>query len=146
MACGRCGQRFRPALGLAPNISDPMSDLTVELVRQGVIVLLTVTAGSMGGVLRLHYKAWRKSPSGTGILPLHVFMVSLAQLCFVIGAAVGILNDLANPLSYRFWLYIAGCIITLISLHIIGKFQRVRLANLPPTGKHFRRDELGNKK
>ncbi len=104
------------------------TDLVAEIVRQVVIALFTVNLGMIGGVMRLHYRAWRKFPSGSGIIPLHVFVISLAQLCLLLGAAIGILDSLENPLTYKTYLYVSGSVLTLVALFIIGSFQRRRLA------------------
>lgn len=77
--------------------------------------------------MRLHYRAWRAAPSGSGILPLHVFLISISQLCFLAGAAVGILDNLENPFTYKTFLYVAGSLVTLAALFIIGKFQHNRI-------------------
>ena len=77
--------------------------------------------------MRLHYRAWRAAP-GPGLLPLHVTMISAAQLCLLTGAALGILVDLEDPLSYRTFFYVLGSVLTLIALTIIGRFQRRKLS------------------
>lgn len=105
--------------------------MLAEIVRHTVVALLTVTIGVTGGVLRLHYRAYRRAPSGSGIVPLHVAVVSAGQLCLMAGAAVGILTDIGNgvsPVAPKVALYMTGCVLTLAALGVIGRAQRRRLA------------------
>lgn len=103
--------------------------VTAEIVRHVVIFLFTVTLGTVGGVMRLHYRAWRLAPSGSGMLPLHVFLISAAQMSLLTGAAIGILDTLESPLSYKMYFYVLGCLLTLFALCVIGRLQHRRIIN-----------------
>lgn len=118
-------------------------DLTAQIIRQVVVGLLAVTFGAVGSVLRLHYRAWRRAPSTSGLIPLHVAVISAGQLCFLTGAAIGVLAAIdadRDPPPVRTGLYIAGCVLTLAALYIVGKVQRARIAG-PPGGRHRLRRE-----
>lgn len=99
-----------------------------DVVRWLVIGLAAVTAGATVTVLRLHYQAWRRAPNGSGILPFHVAVISVAHLMFVVGSAVGVIDRLnAETLSWRTPLFGVASILTLVALYVIGGYERRRV-------------------
>lgn len=96
-----------------------------DVLRFAVVALASVTGGAVLAVIRLHWRAWRKTPRPGGLVPAHVFLIATSHLIFVIGTAVAALNSPA--LTWWFWLYAAANLLTLVALYIIGDYQRRRL-------------------
>lgn len=98
-----------------------------DLIRFLVIALACVVTGSVLVVARLHFMAWRRLPTAQGILPLHVWMVSVGHLCFVVGTALATIESLAtDAFSWRFVLYAAGSLFTIASLVAVAIHVRRR--------------------
>lgn len=104
-------------------------DLAASIVRSIAVSLAAVTAGATITVLRLHYRAWKATPSGSGIVPAHVAVISTAHLIFVVVSAVGIVERTGGdmPLSWRTVAYGTASLLTLVALLLIGRFQRRRV-------------------
>ena len=98
-----------------------------DVVRFLVIGLACMVAGSVLVVARLHFVVWRRLPATQGILPLHVWLVSVGHLCFVVGVALATIESLDTDLfSWRFYLYLAGSVFTLASLIAVAIHVRSR--------------------
>lgn len=98
-----------------------------DLIRFMVIALACVVTGSVVVVIRLHYRAWRRLSKPDGILPLHVWLVSVGHLCFVSGTALAAIESIeSGRFSWRFVVYIVGSLCTIASLVAVGIHVRSR--------------------
>ena len=93
-----------------------MTDLAVLIV--GGIVVAMIAA-----VMCLHFAAWRRARKGMGILPLHVLVISSAQILFLLNSGQLALSAGGPAL----WRHGAGLVLTIAALVIIGEYQRRRL-------------------
>lgn len=98
-----------------------------DIIRFVDIVLAVVVVGAVLAVIRLHWRAWRAAPAGHGLVPLHVWLISTAHLCFVVGTATRLWQTLGESASWQIWLYMAGSAVTLAALWIIAKYQGRRV-------------------
>lgn len=96
--------------------------MTIQIL---VLALETILISMIGGVIVLHSIAWKKSPKGIALMPMHVVVISFSQICFVVVAA-----DLVPTDSWTSWqliVYLLGSLLTAAALVIIGEFQRRRI-------------------
>ncbi len=98
-----------------------------DLIRFLMIALACMVVGSVAVVIRLHYKAWRRLPTREGILPLHVWLVSVGHTCFVAGTGLAAIESIGTgAFSWRFYLYAVGSLFTIVSLVAVAVHVRNR--------------------
>jgi hypothetical protein len=100
-------------------VASAVQSITIGLV----IAAVTMTAVVLGS----HYQAWRRAPSGSGIIPLHVTVISTAHLIFMVLAAVAVVDRLGRPLNPFTVAFGAASVLTLAALYVVGAVQWRRI-------------------
>lgn len=98
------------------------------MIIEVVMHILNITAiVMMGSVIWMHFQAWKTAPRRYGLLPLHVIMVSIAQIIFLVISAAGVMTY-TRHVGFNWWLvmYFVGMTLTIGSLVAVGEFQRRR--------------------
>lgn len=110
----------------------------VDLLRALVAGLAALTSGSTLVVFVLYVRAWRRSPSGSGIIPRHVASVALGTLILVVGLGWGVYTTIGTEPDFnpRLIGYLVALILILVAVVDIGGLQRRRLRK---AGKHHRK-------
>lgn len=99
-----------------------MQSITIGLVAAAVMMTVIVMVS--------HFRAWSRAPSGSGILPLHVAVISTAHLMFMGVAAVTVLDRLDQPLNLATISFGIASLLTLVALYIVGALQWRRARSL----------------
>ncbi|MDP9144019.1 MAG: hypothetical protein M3N43_04885 [Actinomycetota bacterium] len=98
-----------------------------DLTRFLVIALACMVTGAVAVVAVQHYRAWRRLPTQEGILPLHVWLVSVGHLCFVAGTGLAAIESISTGnWSWRFYLYLTGSLLTITALAAVSIHVRNR--------------------
>ena len=98
------------------------------MILESVVYFLNVIAITLiGVVIYMHYNAWRAAPRRLGILPLHVMMVSFAQVLFIVlGTDAALHHAQGSAFNWRVAIYFIGIFLTIGALIAVGEFQRRR--------------------
>lgn len=98
-----------------------------DLVRFTVIALACIVTGAVSVVAAQHFQAWRRLPTQEGILPLHVWLVAAGHLCFVAGTGLAAIEGISTgEWTWRFYLYLTGSLLTIVSLVAVSIHVRNR--------------------
>lgn len=103
---------------------------SVDALRYAVFIFDAINIGMIGGVIALHAHAFRRAARGRGLLPAHVIAVSISQIIFIMMSSASVLHQAfahGNPWGWRSTAFFIGSTVTLISLLIIGEFERRRV-------------------
>jgi hypothetical protein len=98
------------------------------MIIEVVMHLLNIVAiVMMGTVIWMHFQAWKSAPRRYGLLPMHVIMVSVAQIIFMLMSASAVMVY-TRRVGLNWWLlpYFVGIGLTIGALVAVGEFQRRR--------------------
>ncbi len=102
--------------------------MTEDILRFTVLALTAIVIGVVLVVVRLHYRAWRRAPRPLGLVPLHVWTISVAHILLAVSAALGVIRRVGEDIQWYIVIpYIAGCGFTLFALTVVARFQNRRV-------------------
>jgi hypothetical protein len=102
-----------------------------DAIRFVVITLAVLTGAGMLTGLLLHLRAWRAEGSDVTLPPLHVALVCTSYALIALLLALGVLDGLGKPMTWRVPGYGVALLLGLVALWVANRRRR-RLTRKAP--------------